>query len=369
MKKKVLKEKLARSLIVLTFGWMLAARATSARADAPSEVRVSVPGVGVGNRPVTGGSAAATMHLRGMLEEEFKADGIKVTWMFLRGAGPAVNELFANDLADFTSLGDLPSIVGRASGLEYRVLAANSVRSNAYVAVPADSSITSIKDLRGKRIAVQKGTATHLTANKILESFGLGERDVRLMNMETNAAKAAIVTGDIDAAVGGVDYLSLRDQGAARILFSTRGGDTRLTSNSSFLGSKAFITKYPEHTRRVVKTLVLAAKWLAERETDPQTVLQLWTRSGSTFASYKEDWSGESLKYKLSPLLDAYVFARYNFQIGEAKRLGLTRRVFDFGEFVDARFLNAALEELGLQNYWLPRDAESGHPPTTVAAR
>jgi sulfonate transport system substrate-binding protein len=362
-----MKKMLARSLLVLAFGWVLAA--PSARADAPSEIRVSVPGVGVGNRPVTGGSAAATMHLRGMLEDEFKADGIKVTWMFLRGAGPAVNELFANNLTDFSSLGDLPSIVGKASGLKYKVLAANSVRGNAYVAVPADSSIREVKDLRGKRVAVQKGTATHLTANKILESFGLGERDVRLINMETNAAKAAIVTGDIDAAVGGVDYLSLRDQGAARIVFTTRGVDPKLTSNSSFLGSEAFITKYPEHTKRVVKTLVLAAKWLAEREQDPQPVLQLWTRSGSTFASYKEDWTGESLKYKLSPLLDAYVFARYNFQIGEAKRLGLTRRTFEFSEFADPSFLNAALKELGLEGYWLPRNAESGQPPATVAAR
>ncbi|HYP91433.1 MAG TPA: hypothetical protein VEQ59_24870 [Polyangiaceae bacterium] len=35
------------------------------------------------------------------MEEEFKAEGIKIQWNFLRGAGPGVNELFANGLADF----------------------------------------------------------------------------------------------------------------------------------------------------------------------------------------------------------------------------------------------------------------------------
>lgn len=339
-------------------------------ADAPTEIRISVPGVGVGNRPVVGGSAAATAHLRGLLEEEFKPDGIQITWNFLRGAGPAVNELFANGLTDFSTLGDLPSIVGFASGLHYRALLASSVRSNSYVAVPADSAIQSIADLRGKRVAVFKGTASHLMANKILETFGLSERDVRLVNMDTNTARLAIVTGDIDAAFGGIDFLALRDQGAARIIFTTRGGDAKLTSNTLFLGSESFIRKYPEHTKRVVKTIVLAAKWLAEREGDAQPVYQLWTRSGSTFASYKEDWTGESLKYKLSPLLDPYIYARYNFQIGAARRLGLTRRTFDFAEFADPSVLNEVLRELKLEGYWAPRDSDSGQPVNSaVAAR
>jgi sulfonate transport system substrate-binding protein len=175
------------------------------------------------------------------------------------------------------------------------------------------------------------------------------------------------VTGDIDAAVGGSDYLGLRDQGAARILFTTRGGNPALTSNSLFIGSEAFITKYPELTKRVVKTLVLAAKWLAEQENQPQPVFQLWTRTGFTFSSYKEDYAGESLKYKLSPLLDPYIYARYEFQIAEAKRLGLVRNTFDFSDFVDARFLTAVLKELNLTNFWQPRDPATGLPAKEAA--
>jgi sulfonate transport system substrate-binding protein len=191
-----------------------------------------------------------------------------------------------------------------------------------------------------------------------------------LINMEPNTARLAIVTGDIDAAFGGNDNLALRDQGAARIIFTTRGGDATLTSNSLFLGAESFICKYPEHTRRVVKTLVLAAKWLAERETEPLPVYQLWTRSGSTFSSYKEDWTAESLKYKTSPLLDPYVFARYNFQIATSKRLGLVRKTFDFAEFVDDSFLKQVLRDEKLEEYWAPRDVATGLPrPAAVAAR
>jgi sulfonate transport system substrate-binding protein len=355
-------------LLSFVFGVVAAFGARSARADAPTEIRFSNPGVGIGNRPVAGGNAIGTAQLRGLLEEEFKPDGIKITWSFLRGAGPAVNELFANDLTDFAALGDLPSIVGRASGLGYRALLASSVRGNGYIAVPADSPIRDGKELRGKKVAVNKGTATHLVANKILETFGLTEKDVKLISMDTNTAKAAIVTGDIDAAVGSSDYLALRDQGAARILYTTRGADPKLTSNSLLVGSKSFITKYPEHTKRVIKVLVLTAKWLADQENKPEPLYQLWTRTGFSFGSYKEDWQGETIKYKLSPLLDPYVYARYTLQIAEAKRLGLVRNTFDFANFADPSFLNAVLGELGLQRYWLPRDAVTGEPPVNVIA-
>jgi sulfonate transport system substrate-binding protein len=356
-------------LLSALLGALLAQAAPARAADAPSEIRISIPQVGVGNRPVVGGSAVATAHLRGLLEEEFKPDGIKITWNFLRGAGPAVNELYANSLTDFSTLGDLPSIVGFASGLQYRALLSAGVRSNGYVVVPSDSTVQSVADLRGKRVAVFKGTATHLMAVKILESFGLGERDVRLLNMDSNTARLAVITKDVDAAFGGSDLLGLRDQGAGRVVFTTRGNDPRLTSNTLFLGAKAFTDRYPEHTKRVIKTIVLAAKWLAERDNEPQPVYQLWTRSGTTFASYKEDWAGDNFKYKLSPLLDPYVYARYSLQISQAKRLGLVRKTFDFAEFADPHFLAEVLREQHLESFWAPRDSDKGAPQLAVAAR
>jgi sulfonate transport system substrate-binding protein len=328
---------------------------TLALADKPSVIRIGYPSVGIGNRPASFGTSVATVHLKGLLETEFKKDGIAIKWAFLRGAGPAVNELFANGLLDFSHLGDLPSVVGRASGLKYRVLASSGVRNNIYVSVPADSSVQSVKDLRGKKVAVLKGTATHLSGVKILEKFGLSEKDVRLVNLDTNTAKSALVTKDIDAAIGGADYLTLRDQGVSRVVFTTKGGDPKLTSNGLFLGSQDFIDKYPDIALRVVKQVVIAAQWLAEAEKDRAPIFQLWTKSGFTFSGFKEDWTGEDLKYRTSPLVDPYVASRYRLQIEEAQRFGLTRRGFSFEEWTELKFLNQALKELGLEQYWKPR--------------
>jgi sulfonate transport system substrate-binding protein len=227
--------------------------------DKPSVIRIAYPGVGIGNRPFVGGNSAALLHLRGLLEEEFKKDGIQVTWSFLRGAGPAVNELYANGLVDFSLLGDLPSIVGHAGGLKTKVLAATGIRGNTYLAVPADSTITSVKDLKGKRVAIFKGTNIQLSVAKILEANGLTEKDIRALNMDNATSRAALTTKDVDAVFGAYDLISLRDQGVAKIVYNTLG-DPRYLRHASWIGTEAFITKYPEITKRVVKTLVQAAK-------------------------------------------------------------------------------------------------------------
>src|SRR5688572_2012789 len=343
--------KLPWLLVVLA---LLLFTALPARADAPSVIRIAYPGVGVGNRPVVGGNSTATVHLRGILEEEFKKDGIRVEWSFLRGAGPAVNELYANGLVDFSLLGDLPSIIGRSGGLKTRVLAATAIRGNSYIFVPSGSNAQSVADLRGKKVAIFKGTNMQLSAAKILEKFGLAESDIRAINMDTATARAAMATGDVDAAFGWTEYLSLRDQGIARILYTTGPQDAGFVRHASFVGSEAFINKYPEHTKRVVKTLVLAAKWLSDQEANPAPVYQLWTRSGVTFANFKEDLGGTSLKVLSSPLIDEYVVSQYERNISEAKRFGLIRKTFEFKEWAEPRFLNEVLRELALENYWAP---------------
>jgi sulfonate transport system substrate-binding protein len=326
----------------------------AARADAPSVIRMAYPGVGVGNRPVVGGSSAATAHLKGMLEDEFRKDGIQINWSFLRGAGPAVNELYANGLVDFSLLGDLPSIIGHAGGLKTRVLLATGFRGNSYIFVPSGSSVQSVADLRGKKVAIFKGTNMQLSAAKILEKFGLKESDIRGINMDTATARLAMATGDVDAAFGWTEYLSLRDQGIARILYTTTAEDAAFYRHASFVGSEDFIEKYPEITKRVVKTVVQAAKWLSDQDANPAPVFQLWTRSGVTFANYKEDQGQNSLKVLSSPLLDEYFTSQYNRNIQEAKRFGLIRKTFQFEDWAEPRFLNEVLKELGLENYWVP---------------
>lgn len=335
--------------------------------DKPSEIRIAVPQVGNGNRPFVGGHSLATMHLKGLVEEEFAKDGIKISWNFLRGAGPAVNELYANGLVDLSSLGDLPSIVGYASGLKTKILAANGIRQNTYLVVPSDSTIQSVKDLRGKRVAIFKGTNIQLSVAKILEANGLTEKDIRAINMDTATARAAIVTKDVDAAFGDYSYIALRDQGAAKIVYTTLG-DARYLRHGSFLGAESFINKYPTTVVRVLKQLIKAAKWNSDQEKAPTPVYQLWAKSGYPYSNFKEDLKGQGLKVLSSPLLDGYFGAQYAQQIKEAKRFGLIKNTFDYASWAEPKYLTQALKELGLENFWEPMGANGVSTRTTAVA-
>lgn len=350
---------MSRSLLSLALGafFALASIAPSAHAeDKPAVIRIAYPGVGVGNRPYVGGNTTAIMHLRGLLEEEFKPDGIKVTWTFLRGAGPATNELYANGLADFSLLGDLPSIIGHSGGLKTKILAATSIRQLTYIAVPADSPIQSVQDLKGKRVAIFKGTNMQLAAAKILEAHGLKEKDLKVVNMDTATSRAALITNDVDAVFGDFQLLALRDQQTAKLIYSTVKEPTQLR-HCSFIGTEDFIKKYPAIAKRVVKVLVQAAKWTSDQEAAATNVYQLWAKSGTPYSNFKEDVSNRSLKALSSPLLDPYFVSQYTKNVEEAKRFGLIRNAFNVQEWLEPRFLNEVLKELKLESYWQPVDA------------
>jgi len=181
----------------------------AAAEEKPSVIRIGVAGVGTGSRPVAGWSYSSVVAAHGSLEAEFAKDGIPVKWTYFSGAGPAVNEAIANRQLDFAFEGDLPALVARAGGLPTRVILAHTRWEPIYIGVPADSSAKSLEDLKGKRIAVFKGTNLQLAFYRVLESKGLKDTDFKLVNMSFNDASAAILSKDIDGAVTGAEIFPL----------------------------------------------------------------------------------------------------------------------------------------------------------------
>jgi sulfonate transport system substrate-binding protein len=335
----------------------LAAHSSPARAEEkPSIIRIANPGVGIGGRPVVAYGAWSLLHIKGQLEEEFKPDNIQIKWTFARGAGPAVNEQFANNLADISHLGDLPSIIARSSGLKTKAIAASGL-SNLYIAVPAESPVQSVKELAGRKLAVFKGTCIHLAANRILAAQGLAEKDLRTINMDQVSTLAALTTKDVDAAIGGSELLSLKERGAVRIIYSTKG-DPRFTCNSTIVVAEPFLAKYPSIVKRILRTYVRAAKWVTQSESNPTDVFNLFTKSGIPFSSLKSDWVGDSFKVKASPLVDRYLKARYRTSIQDALKFGLIRKEFDVDSWFDDKLLNEVIKEEGLVGFWPPREVK-----------
>ena len=339
------------------------AATTVARADEPVTIRFGFANVGVDNRQFSGGSFLATAHAEHYIENELKdLPNIKVEYSFFKGAGPAVNEAFANGQLDFASQGDLPQIIARANGLKTRQLAAGGAHAPMYLAVPPDSDIHGIKDLKGRKVALFRGTNNHLAAVKVLSANGMTERDFQGINMDEASANAALATRNIDAAFGNYGVLLLAEKGLAKIVYSTKGQDPAFERQSTLIAADSFVASHPDLTQRVVTGVVKAAYW-SSQEANREALFEIWARSGRPTSVYRDDFADQPLKYRNSPLIDDYLINAYRVQAQQAREYGLIRREVSVDGWFDARFLNVALKELNLEHFW-PHYSADGRPET-----
>jgi sulfonate transport system substrate-binding protein len=338
----------------------LGSLASPAAADGPLTIRFGVSSAGVGNPPRVSTGWTSVAQLRGYLEREFAKDGIPVRWVFFKGQGPAVNEALANDQLDFTTLGDLPALIGRSAGLDTRILLVNNARLDVYVAVPPQSPAARIEDLRGKRIAFHKGTSTQLAVDRILEFHGLGEKDVRVVSMEPAVAQAALLAGQVDAIFGSLDLAGLQERKLAKVIYDTRNLPAA-TSLGYILGRRRFIQDHPDLTRRAVKALVEAAHW-ASQEEHRDSIFALWAAAGKVPEHvHRQRFEGVPLAFKLTPLLDGFIVAHIGRGVRDALKYRLIRKPVDAASWIDTTYLDAALRELKLEGFW-PRFDGEGRP-------
>ncbi len=235
-------------------------KVSHAQAAEPAVVRIGIARQGAGDLPTFGGSPAATAQLQHRVEDALQPDHIKVEWLFFKGAGPAVNEALANKQIDFAYQGDLPSVLGRANGLKTHLLLASNVRAGVYLAVPPDSDIKSVKDLKGKRVAIFRGTNLQLVADNVLKENSLTERDLRVINLDTAAAQAALASKGVDAVFSDYMLFKLQRQGLAKVVYASRDDGLQLTHQAHLLVLDDFETAHPDVVQKVVTSVVQAAQ-------------------------------------------------------------------------------------------------------------
>lgn len=332
--------------------------ATTAFADSPTTIRIGIATGGVGSPPRFGGTVTGIVQQQGLLEKEFEKDGIKVEWLFFKGAGPAVNEALVNRQLDFAWQGDLPSIVHRAGGVKTRIILGSGVRNGLYLGVPPDSRISRLEDLRGKRVAVFKGTNLHLAAVRALADKGLKESDVKLVNLDLPGAQAALTTKDIDAAFGYVELFELRDKGVAKVVWSAAQDSYRYTRQTALLVADDFAAAHAPLVQRVVDVSVRAAREYSD-ESQRASLFAEWGKAERPEKYWREDFVGQPLRSRVSPLLDPFLVARYKDAAEEAYKLKLIRRQPEVEGWFDRRFINAALKAQKLEGYW-PEYAADG---------
>lgn len=334
---------------------VLAAPSLSLASPKVEVIRLAGPGNASG-RPYGNGTIGLLRGLE-LLEKEFEADKIAIEWQFPRGTGPAINEALANRQLDFASYGGLPNLVGRGAGVPTKVLAGSGISPTYLVARP-EAGIATLADLKGKKVAFQRGTIFELSLNRILEQVGLTNDDVVLYDIQGADQISAIQTGDVDVLVGqGNSTLHTVEQGLTQILYTTKGSPAPGSTFGSLTVHEKFAEEQPEIVRRVLRAFVEAAHW-GSLEENRDKVFDIFEKTGTPRASYVLDYEGDSLADRHTPLLDG--FYRSNIEEGLKFTLDtrLVRKPFDVSTWIDDSLLTGTIADLGYGGVWTARDAQ-----------
>jgi sulfonate transport system substrate-binding protein len=191
---------------------------------------------------------------QGALERRFP--GSKVQWVEFP-AGPQLLEALSVGSLEFGLTGDSPPVFAQAAGRELYYVGAEPPKPlSSAVLVPAASPLRTLGDLRGKRIALQKGSSSHYLLVRAVARAGLRWSDIAPIYLAPSDARAAFERGAVDAWVIWDPYYAATELDIKPRVLATGAG---LSSNNSFyLASKPFVEQHAGALQTVLDQLTEA---------------------------------------------------------------------------------------------------------------
>ena len=225
---------------------------TAAHAQAPrQELRIGYQ---------KGASLLVLQKAQGSLEKKLAPLGFGVKWVEFP-AGPQLLEGLNVGAVDIGYVGEAPPIFAQAAGARFYYIGHDPAapRAEALV-VPKDSPVRSVAELKGRKIALNKGSNVHYLLVKLLEKNGLKLTDVTPVYLPPADARAAFESRNVDAWVIWDPYTAAAEkQIGARVLADATG----LASNHQYyLGARGFVEKNPQVIRAVFEDSVEKGRWL-----------------------------------------------------------------------------------------------------------
>ncbi|WP_264045391.1 aliphatic sulfonate ABC transporter substrate-binding protein [Methylobacterium flocculans] len=138
---------------------------------------------------------------KGFLEAALKEKGIAVRWTQSLGSNKALEYLNGGAI-DFGSSAGAAALLARINGNPVKAIYAFSQPEWTALVTTRASGITGPADLKGKRIAVTRGTDPHIFLIRALHGAGLTEKDAKLVLLQHADGRTALERGDVDAWAG-----------------------------------------------------------------------------------------------------------------------------------------------------------------------
>jgi sulfonate transport system substrate-binding protein len=193
----------------------------------------------------------------GLLEKEFAKDGIGIVWVQSAGSNKALEFLNAGSI-DFGSTAGSAALVARINSNPIKSIYVYSRPEWTALVTTKDSKIATVADLKGKRVAVTRGTDPHIFLVRALLGAGLSEKDITPVLLQHADGKTALIRGDVDAWAGLDPMMAQAEiEDGAKLFYRKADANTWGILNVR----EQFLKDYPDIVRRVLATYEEARKY------------------------------------------------------------------------------------------------------------
>ncbi|MFM2482117.1 ABC transporter substrate-binding protein [Celerinatantimonas sp. YJH-8] len=212
-------------------------------------------------------------------------------------------DAFASGQLDAVSVTNGDALVTGATGAQNVMILINDYSDGNDMVVGAPG-ITSIKDLKGKKVGVEIGFVDHLLLLKALEKNGMSEKDVELVNVPTNETPQVLASGQVDA-------IGAWQPSSGQALSLVPGSSPIFTSADEpgliydvLAVSPTSLAQHREEWAKVLKVWDMAVAYLNDPATRDDAISIMAARVGLSPKAYKSFLAGthimniqEALKY------------------------------------------------------------------------
>ena len=194
---------------------------------------------------------------KGLLEKEFAKDGIAIVWVQSAGSNKALEFLNAGSI-DFGSTAGSAALLAKINGNPIKSIYVYSRPEWTALVSRKDTTIAKIADLKGKRVAVTRGTDPHIFLVRALLSVGLTEKDITPVLLQHPDGKTALIRGDVDAWAGLDPMMAQAEvEDGARLFYRNKEANTWGILNTR----EEFLKDHPDLVRRVLAVYEEARKY------------------------------------------------------------------------------------------------------------
>ena len=209
---------------------------------------------------------------RGSLETALEKQHVKVKWVEFT-AGPQLLEGLNVGSVSLGEVGEAPPIFAQAANANLVYVANQPAMPTAEaLIVQKDSPIQSIKDLKGKRVVLNKGSNVHYLLLKLLEANNLKLDDIQVVYLPPADARAAFEKGAVDAWVIWDPFFAAAEQQiGARVIAN---GENLVKNYQFYMADRKFAEQNPEVVKAVINELNVAADWMTKNQDEAAKILE-----------------------------------------------------------------------------------------------